>query len=144
MLSGTRDHEATLLDAERFYYSNYEYYNTYEDAEGYQHDLSKIRFNLRRKSRAAIVLYDSLSSNYGEEPTERLLRECHPRVTHHCAHIHDRHGTLDDLLFRFATAFHENNYADLRSDREDAKDNFDLIVLKYMHSFFFEGRPAEE
>lgn len=69
MISAIRDHEATLLDAERFYYTNYEYYNTYEDLDGYHHDLSKIRFNLRRKSRAAIVLYDTHSSNYGEEPT---------------------------------------------------------------------------
>ena len=31
MLSGIRDHESSLSDSERFYYNNYEYYNTYED-----------------------------------------------------------------------------------------------------------------
>jgi hypothetical protein len=47
-----------------------------------------------------------------------LLKECHPRVTHHCKHIQDRNVTLDDLLFRFASAFHEHNYADLRNERD--------------------------
>lgn len=51
MLSAVRDHEATLIESERFYYNNYEYYNAFEDMEKeYKNDLSKLRFNLKRKS----------------------------------------------------------------------------------------------
>lgn len=35
MLSQIREHVDTLQESERFYYNNYEYFNTYEDPKEY-------------------------------------------------------------------------------------------------------------
>ena len=36
--------------------------------QDYRNDLSKLRFNLKRKSQASIILYDSHTSNYNDLP----------------------------------------------------------------------------
>lgn len=104
MLQGARDHEETLRQSERFYYNNYEYYNDYEDLNNkYKNDLSKLRFNLHRKSKARIVLYDTVSSHYNEPPHERLIKEHLPKYCPHELLINNHldFKTLDDLLYRF-------------------------------------------
>ena len=131
MLQGIRDHEETLRQSERFYYNNYEYYNDYEDLSNtYRNDLSKLRFNLHRKSKAQIVLYDTLSSNYADLPQERLIKEYAPKASSH-DHLINKDldkdldfKTLDDLLYKFIQTYHEHNYSDIKLDREDVKDQF--------------------
>jgi hypothetical protein len=139
MLQAMRDHEETLSQTERFYYNNYEYYNDYEDLTAtYRNDLSKLRFNLHRKSRAHIVLYDTISSNYSDLPHERLIGDYAPRHSHHDYLINkdlDRDldfKTLDDLLYKFTQTYHEHNYSDIKLDREDAKDQLEVSILKFL------------
>jgi hypothetical protein len=41
--------------------------------------------------------------------------------------------------------FHEQNYSDIKMEREECKDKLDVIILKYMYSFFQEQfEEAEE
>jgi len=94
--------------------------------------LSKLRFNLTRKSKALIVLYDALSSDYSEMPHERLLKSFTPKYCHHANFINEDFKTLDDLLYRFVLTFHENNYSDIKADREENKDQFEIIILKFL------------
>ena len=39
---------------------------------------------------------------------------------------------MEDLLFRFVGAYHEHNYSDIKPDREDAKERFEIVVFKFM------------
>lgn len=68
MLGGARELQQTLTDYERVYYNNYEYYNQVEEMKNYRNDLSKMRFNVCRNSITSIVLQDTLSSNYSDDP----------------------------------------------------------------------------
>lgn len=45
---------------------------------------------------------------------------------------------MDDLLYRFTLLYHEQNYSDIRMEREDRKDRLDVVILKYMYAFFQE------
>ena len=93
MLSFTKDHEKSLPDSERFYFNNYEYYNSAEPLSDYENDLSKLRFNCERRSTTTIVLYDTHSSNY-EYPSEKEAKPFDPQPTHNARSISDTHKTL--------------------------------------------------
>lgn len=40
--------------------------------------------------------------------------------------------------------FHETNYSDSKNEREECRDKFDILILKYMYSFFQEELGATE
>ncbi len=144
MLSDVRNHEKSLMDYERFYYNNYEYYNEFETLPDYQNDLSKLRFNLSRKSTTTLVLYDTLSSNY-EDPPEREAKPFTPQHTHHDQFIHHSPKTIEDFFYHFVSTYHEHNFSRIKTERENLDKPYEILILYfYAHVLMDEFTKTEE
>lgn len=58
---GLKNRVDHLQHSERFYYSNYEFYNDYDKPTQYTNDISKVFYSCRRKTVPVITKYNSHS-----------------------------------------------------------------------------------
>lgn len=87
-----------LQYSERFHYTNYEYYNDYDQPSNFPNDVSKIFYHTRRKMPPQIVFYQHTNN------TQNRYIKANP---------HSQEPVTMEMFFgAFLNAFDQNNFSD--------------------------------
>lgn len=63
VMFGLKNHVNDLQYSERFYYTNYEFYNDYDNSKNYLNDISKVFHSCRRKTIPTVIKYHQKSES---------------------------------------------------------------------------------